>query len=92
VAQIEYLRDVTYPANIEANEETGTIYSSYIAAHPEAKLKYLNLLYGLENSRKAFTGYLSGLEDPVLMAKKKDFENKFQLAILEKPAWKKKIR
>ena len=90
VAQIEYLRDVTYPANIEANEKTGTIYSSYIAAHPEAKLKYLNLLYGLENSRKAFTGYLSGLEDPVLMAKKKDFENKFQLAILEKPALKNK--
>jgi hypothetical protein len=90
VAQLEYMRDVTYPANIEVNGKVGTIYSSYIAAHPEAKLNYLNIIYGLENSRKAYTGYLSGLEDPVVMAKKKDFEKKFQYAILENPARNKK--
>jgi hypothetical protein len=90
VVQLEYLRDVLYPASIEANEKVGTIYSSYIVAHPEAKLKYLNAIYGLENSRKAFTGYLSGLQDPVLMAKKKDFEKKFQNAVLDKPALNKK--
>jgi hypothetical protein len=86
VAQLEYLRDVTYPANIETYEKVGTIYSSYIAAHPEAKLKFLNTIFGLENSRKAITGYLNGLQDPVLMAKKKDFEKKFQKAMLDKPA------
>jgi hypothetical protein len=91
VAQLEYLRDVTYPANIEVNEKVGTIYSSYIAAHPEATLKYLNTIYGLENSRKAFTGYLSGLQDPVLMAKKIDFEKKFQNALHEKPLLYKKF-
>ena len=90
MAQLEYLRDVTYPANIEANEKAGIIYSSYIAAHPEAKLKYLNIIYGLENSRKAYTGYLSGLVDPVVLAKKKDFEKKFHYAILKNPAWNKK--
>jgi hypothetical protein len=84
VAQLEYLRDVLYPASIEAYEKVGTIYSSYIATHPEAKLKYLNTIFGLENSRKAITGYLNGLQDPVLMAKKKDFEKKFHNAIREK--------
>ena len=56
----------------------------YIAAHPEAKLKYLNTIFDLENSRKAITGYLNGLQDPVLMAKKKDFEKKFQNAVFNK--------
>ena len=86
VTQLEYLRDVTYPANVAANKKIGTIYSSYITAHPEAKLKYLNTIFGLENSRKAFTGYLNGLQDPVLMAKKRDFERKFQNAVFNKPA------
>jgi hypothetical protein len=86
VAQLEYLRDVLYPASVAANEKIGTIYSSYIAAHPEAKLKYLSTIYRLENSRKAYTGMLSGLQDLVLMAKKKDFEKKFQNATLDKPA------
>jgi hypothetical protein len=90
VAQLEYLRDVLYPANIETYEKTGAIYSSYIASHPEAKLKYMNTIFGLDNSRKAVTGYLSGLQDPVTMAKKKDFEKKFHNALSDKPALTKK--
>jgi len=90
VAQLEYLRDMVYPSSIETYEKVGTIYSSYIAAHPEAKLKYLNTIFGLENSRKAITGYLNGLQDPVLMAKKKDFEKKFQKALSDKPELNKK--
>ena len=90
VAQLEYLRDVIYPVNIETYEKVGIIYSSYIAAHPEAKLKYLNTIFGLENSRKAITGQLNGLQDPVLMAKKKDFEKKFQNVMLDKPSLNKK--
>jgi hypothetical protein len=90
VAQLAYLRDVVYPSSIETYEKVGKIYSSYIAAHPEAKLKYLNTIFGLENSRKAITGYLNGLQDPVLMAKKKDFEKKFQKAMLDKPELTKK--
>ena len=90
VAQLEYQRDVVYPSSIETYEKVGNIYSSYIAVHPEAKLRYLNTIFGLENSRKAITGYLKGLQDPVLMAKKKDFEKKFQKAIFDKPELSKK--
>jgi hypothetical protein len=87
IVQLEYLRDVLYPANIETYTKTEAIYSTYSAEHPEAKLKYLSIIYRLENSRKAFTGMQSGLVDPVLMAKKKDFEKQFQNALLEKPAF-----
>jgi hypothetical protein len=90
VAQLEYLRDVVYPSSIETYEKVGKIYSSYIAMHPEAKLKYLNTIFGLENSRKAIRGYLNGLQDPVLMEKKKDFEKKFQKAMSDKPELTKK--
>lgn len=90
VAQLEYLRDVIYPASVETYEKVGTIYSSYVTAYPEAKLKYLNTIFRLENSRKAITGYLKSLQDPVLMAKKKDFEKKFQNAVLNKPVLNKK--
>ena len=86
VAQLEYLRDAVYPSSVETYDKVGKIYSSYVAAHPEAKLRYLNTIFGLENSRKAITGYLKGLQDPVLMAKKKDFEQKFQKALAAKPA------
>ncbi len=81
ISQLEYLRDVIYPANIEATQTIGNIYSDYAEKNPESKTQYINTIFNLANSRKAFTGYLSGLTDPVLMAKKKDFEKKFKKAI-----------
>jgi hypothetical protein len=65
-------------------ERVGTIYSEYVEKHPEEKLKYLNTIFGIENSRKAVNGYLSGLRDPMLMARKIDFEKKFKEAVSNK--------
>jgi hypothetical protein len=78
MAQLKFRRDYVYPARIETYQKFGDIYSSYIKKHPDEKIKYMNKLFGYDNSRKAFTGYLHGLLDPVLMAKKKDFEKKFR--------------
>ena len=86
IVQLEYLRDILYPATIETYSNIESIYTTYIAEHPEAKLLYLNTIYSLENWRKEFTGMQDGLLDPALMAKKKDFEKQFQNAFLEKPA------
>jgi hypothetical protein len=85
IAQLEYLRDVSYPANIEAYQSIGNIYSDYVKRHPESKIRYINTIFGMANSRKAVTGYLNGLLDPVLMAKKKDFEKNFQKSISSNP-------
>jgi hypothetical protein len=85
IAQLEYLRDYVYPNYIETYTRIGSIYSEYVKENPEAKLKYMNTIFGLENSRKAVTGYLEGLKDRIIMAKKKDFENKFKAAVKGNP-------
>jgi hypothetical protein len=81
VAQLDYRRDVAYPSSIETYAKYEEIYSSYVQNHPEEKSEYINKIFSVSNSRKAVTGYLNGLRDQVLMAKKKDFENKFQHAV-----------
>ena len=81
ITQLEYLRDYVYPTSINNYANIEKIYSSYVEKHPDAKLKYMSLIFGLANSRKAITGYVDGLRDPVLMAKKKDFENKFKTVV-----------
>jgi len=88
VAQLTFLRDYAYPFIIETYRTVGGIYSRYVSAHPESKPKYMNFIFGIENSRKAITGYLSGLQDPIMMAKKVDFEKKFRSAVQSKPELK----
>jgi hypothetical protein len=90
VAQLEYLRDTDYPANLNTNERVNAIYSEYVKNHPEKKQEYQNIIFSTGNSQKAINGYLSGLRDPVFMAKKKDFEKKFKEALLIKQDLKKK--
>jgi hypothetical protein len=82
IAQLNYRRDVVYPASIETYMKFEDIYSSYVKKHPEEKLKHLNKIFGYANSRKAVTGYLNGLRDQVLMTKKKDFEKNFRNTVL----------
>lgn len=83
VKQLEHLRDLDYPARIEQLENLSKVYLDYVNNNPESKAKYLTIIFSLENTRKAVTGYLDGLRNPVLMAKKIDFENKFRKTVLE---------
>ncbi len=84
VAQLESLRDYGYSTSLKTLERLNTIYSAHVKKYPEKKLKYLNTIFGIENSRKAINGYLGGLRNPVLMAKKRDFEKKFKEAFSKK--------
>jgi hypothetical protein len=45
----------------------------------------LNDIFSLENSYKAFEGRLSGLRDPYLMTKRKDFEQDFRAGVRKNP-------
>lgn len=85
VAQLEYNRDFGYAYQLSALDNAKKAYESYIANHPDERLKYMTTLFGISNSQKAVTGYLAGHNDPAVMARKKDFEQKFQAAVNAKP-------
>ncbi|MFH0991567.1 MAG: S46 family peptidase [bacterium] len=90
ISQLETLRDITYPANINFLETQVNAYTQYIEKNPDKKSQYLNTLFGMANSRKAITGYLTGLTDPVFWAKKLDFEKNFRNTVVNNPGLKAK--
>ncbi|MGE5682680.1 MAG: S46 family peptidase, partial [Bacillota bacterium] len=90
VAQLEYSRDVTYPATLNMLNGLVDVYSQIIKEHPEKESKYADDLFSMSNSQKVYQGLIKGLNDPVLMARKKDFEKKFRAAVDAKPELKSK--
>jgi hypothetical protein len=86
LAQMEYLRDVDYPNRLASYERQLKAYRTASAASPEAQRRYQNLIFGLENSKKAVTGYRVGLVDAEIMSKKRTFERDFRGRIDADPA------
>ncbi len=89
-SQLETLRDIQYPVAIVGLKSRMNAMSEYVAKHPDQQLRFENQMFGVSNSLKAITGYLGGLRDPYLMAKKRDFEKKFRDAVQSNPALKAK--
>jgi hypothetical protein len=81
VAQLEYFRDISYPRTLELLDGLIDVYKSLIETEPDNKLQLMDRLHSFENSQKAYTGMLKGLNDPVLMQRKRDFENTFKSAV-----------
>jgi hypothetical protein len=81
VSQLEYSRDISYPRTIELIKEFIESYENLIEEDPEREFDLNNQLLNFKNSLKAYSGMLAGLQDPVLMQKKVDFENKFITAV-----------
>ena len=87
IAQLEYQRDVLLPANIRAfKERLDALWSFYRENPAEAdRMDIRNQAFGLSNSLKAFIGRLDALNNPVIMAKKRDAERQLREAINAKP-------
>jgi hypothetical protein len=85
VAQLETLRDFSFPFNIETGGSRLRALNAYVEKNPDKRYDYINTIFGIANSLKAVTGYLGGLKDPVLMAKKVDFEKTFRAAVTGNP-------
>jgi hypothetical protein len=81
LAQMEYLRDVQYPAQLASYKEQIGIYKELMGQSEQAKRQYENTVFSLENSQKAVTGYRAGLVDPAIMARKIAFEKDFKARI-----------
>jgi hypothetical protein len=87
VAQLEFRRDVTDRALLEALRSRMEVLGSFIEDHPEiAEERDLrNTYFSLSNSEKAYEGQVGGLEDPVNLARRADTEADFQAALEADP-------
>jgi len=78
VAQLEYLRDVQYPASLASLERQLHVYETLSARSEADRRRYENSIFGIQNSQKAISGYLTGVLDEDRMAWKQEFEGNLQ--------------
>ena len=86
VAQMVYLRDVTYPVALENYAIQLEVYRELSKASEAARRRYADQIFSLENSQKAVRGYRSGLLDSTIMGRKRAFERDFRARITARPA------
>jgi len=85
ISQMEFLRDVTYPAQLAGYRRSLEIYAELARRDTSAARRYQNDVFSYENSLKAVTGYRTGLLDSLQMARKLAFEREFRARIAADP-------
>jgi len=90
VAQLEYSRDFLYPQTLRFYQNMISVYNNLIEQFPDKKDEYTDELLKYTNSEKVVTGTLQGLNDPLLMQRKKDFEKNFRAEVDKVPELKDK--
>ena len=85
VAQLEYARDITYPQTIEMVQSFINFLEGLIKEDPDRSYELSDQLLNYYNSEKAYKGMLEGLQDEVLMQKKRDFEKNFKAKVHSNP-------
>jgi hypothetical protein len=83
VAELEFRRDVSDRSVLELLRSRMSVLKDYMESHPDvAKARDLeNQYFGLSNSEKAYAGQIRGLEDPVIMARREDTQERFLKAM-----------
>ncbi len=81
IAQIEYDRDFYYPLLVPTLQEMYDIQEAGVLKNQAEDTRQIAGLYSIGNTLKVFEGTYKALLDPVLMARKKDFEKKFKIAV-----------
>ncbi|HVM42107.1 MAG TPA: S46 family peptidase [Gemmatimonadales bacterium] len=87
VAQMEYLRDVQYPANLRQLTDRIRIDHQLSNMSEDRARALRNEIFGLENTFKAITGYQAGLTNPQMMEHKRVWERDFRAKVDANPAW-----
>lgn len=90
IAQLEYSRDVSYFFFAWYNSKLLQLYTEMMKDFPDNAVKYQGAMFSPANMAKRFEGFLKGLRDPYIMARKADFENAFKQKILSNPETSKK--
>lgn len=70
VAALKYLRDHRLPYTLDLLRRKEILMQQFGLAGAEQKRRARDELFGIQNSRKAYTGMIAGLQDPAIMAEK----------------------
>jgi hypothetical protein len=90
VSQLELARDFQVPVLVSFFDNMIPKVEELLKNYPDKKSEYEDYLFGLQNSQKVYYGQLKALNDPIMMAKKKDFEKTLKTKVDEKPNLKSK--
>ncbi len=91
VAQLETLRDLSYPMRLEGIERRLAVARSYAASGKEQARQAAGLIFGLENAKKALTGEYKGLQQPAIFQLKAQQEGQLREKVAANPAWQKQF-
>jgi hypothetical protein len=69
-AQMDFLRATSYPRSLKTYTALIAALEKYSARGVEETRRAKDMIFGLSNSQKAVTGYLGGLQDPRILARK----------------------
>ena len=89
VAHLEFLRDVAYPVTMRNMWRREVQLLTFSGRSEENRRIAEGDLFGVQNSRKARTGILQGLQDQRLMDGKRAAEQKLRAAVAANPEWQK---
>ena len=88
-AQLESLRDVRAPYVLQTLKRRIALLKEYSARGPEQARQAASLIFGLENSVKAWQGRYDGLLDKNVMDKRRKDEEEFRAKVKANPKWQK---
>jgi hypothetical protein len=89
MAGLETLRDHVLPATLKTLKRRLGVLKQYAELGPEQRRQATRMIFGIENSLKAFTGEYNGLLDKTLIAKKQNDESEFRARVAANPEWAK---
>ncbi len=89
VAHLELLRDVVFPMSLRNLWRREVQLATFSGRSEENRRIAEGDLFSYQNSRKARTGILQGLQDGRLMERKKAAEMKLRAAVAANPEWQK---
>lgn len=77
IAQLEYLRDYRYGLQTPMREELYKVYEELVEETKAEDMKLVATLFNVGNGLKVYKATYEALQDPLFIARKKDFEKKF---------------
>ncbi len=89
VDHLKFLRDVSYPLSLRNLWRREVQLATFSGRSEENRRIAEGDYFGVQNSRKARTGILGGLQDPTIFKDKTDAEQKLRTAVAGNPEWAK---